>query len=138
MTGGSHTVTVTVTDDRGATATATQSFSVREKVIIQIDRFRPDNVAKARLDEIALKLQQDPRLRASITGYDDDRSSDRIAERNGLRRAEGVRDYLVKQHKIDTARIDVKSGGKTNPIADNANAEGRKQNRRVEIELFVP
>jgi len=138
MAGGSHTVTVTVTDDRGATATATQSFTVREKVIIQINRFRPDNVAKARLDEIALRLQQDPRLRASITGYDDDRASDRTAERNGLRRAEGVRDYLVKQHKIDAARIDVKSGGKTNPIADNANAEGRKQNRRVEIELFVP
>ncbi|RPI25817.1 MAG: hypothetical protein EHM61_13385 [Acidobacteria bacterium] len=138
MTGGSHTVTVTVKDDRDGTATATQSFSLREKVIIQIDRLRPDNVAKARLDEIALKLQQDPRLRASITGYDDDRASDRRAESNAQKRAEGVRDYLVKQHKIDTARIDVKSGGKTNPIADNANAEGRKQNRRVEIELFVP
>ncbi|MFB3902952.1 MAG: PKD domain-containing protein [Acidobacteriota bacterium] len=138
MAGGSHTVTVTVRDDRDGTATATQSFSLREKVIIQINRIRPDNVAKAKLDEIALKLQQDPRLRMSITGYDDDRSSDRIAERNGLRRAEAVKDYLVRQHKIDAARIDTKSGGKTNPIADNATAEGRRQNRRVEIELFVP
>ncbi len=138
MAGGSHTVTVTVKDDRDGSATASQSFSLREKVIIQIDRYKPDNVAKAKLDEIALKLQQDPRLRASITGYTDDRGSDKLAEKNGLRRAEGVKDYLVKQHKIDAARIDTKSGGKTNPIADNATADGRKQNRRVEIELFVP
>jgi outer membrane protein OmpA-like peptidoglycan-associated protein len=138
LAGGSHTVAVTVTDPRGATATDTKSFSVREKVIIQIDKIKPDNVAKAKLDEIALKMQQDPRLRATITGYTDDRGSDKVITRTAQQRADAVRDYLVTQHKIDAARIETKSGGKDNPIADNSTAEGRKQNRRVEIEMFVP
>jgi len=138
MAGGSHTVTVTVRDDRDGTATATQSFSVRDKTVIQMTGFRPNNVAKAQLDEIALKMQQDPRLRATITGYNDDRPSERQSERNGMRRAQAARDYLVRQHKIPTDRIEVRSGGETNPIADNATAAGRTQNRRVEVELFVP
>jgi len=137
LAGGSHTVAVTVRDPRGATATDTKSFSVREKVIVQVDQ-RVDNVAKAKLDEIALKMQQDPRLKATITGYSDDRGSDRAITRAAQRRADQVKDYLVKQHKIDAARIETKSGGKDNPIADNSTAEGRKQNRRVEIELAVP
>ncbi len=138
MAGGSHTVGVTVRDDRDGTASDTKSFSTRDKIVIPIDGIRPNNVAKARLDEIALRLQQDPRLRATITGYHDDRGSDRVVERTAQRRADAAKDYLVKQHKIDEARIEVKNGGKTNPIGDNTTAEGRKQNRRVEIELFVP
>ncbi len=83
-------------------------------------------------------MQLDPRLRATITGYNDDRPSERQSERNGMRRAQAARDYLVRQHKIPTDRIEVRSGGETNPIADNATAAGRTQNRRVEVELFVP
>jgi outer membrane protein OmpA-like peptidoglycan-associated protein len=138
LAGGSHAVAVTVNDGRGGTATDTKSFSVREKVIIQINRIKPDNVAKAKLDEIALKMQQDQRLRAVITGYSDDRGTDKMADRVAQQRADAVKDYLVTQHKIDAARIETKSGGKSNPIADNTTEEGRKQNRRVEIELFVP
>jgi outer membrane protein OmpA-like peptidoglycan-associated protein len=138
MAGGPHTVTVTVRDDRDGVATATQSFSLRERIIIQINRIQPDNVAKARLDEIALKMQQDPRLRATVTGYTDDRGSVAAGQRTAQQRADAVRNYLVRQHRIDAGRIETRSGGRENPIADNRTEQGRRQNRRVEIELFVP
>ncbi len=135
--GGPHTVTATVRDDRGGSCTDTKTFSVREKIIIQIDN-RPDNIAKAKLDEIALKLQQNPQLRATITGFTDDRGSETANVKVGQRRADALRDYIVKQHKIDVNRIETRSAGETQPIADNSTAEGRKQNRRGEVELYVP
>lgn len=137
LAGGAHTVTATVRDDRDGVCTDTQNFSVREKVIIQIDN-RVDNVAKAQLDEIAVKLQQNPNLRATITGHTDDRGSEAVNQRVGLRRANLVKDYLVKEHNIDPTRIETRSEGESNPIADNRTAEGRKQNRRAEVELYVP
>lgn len=138
MAGGSHSVSVTVRDDRGGSASDTKSFRVTEKIVIQIDRIQPDNRAKAQLDEIALKMQQNPQLRARITGHTDDRGSEQANMRVGQRRADAVKDYLVKQHNLDPNRIETRSAGESSPIADNTTAEGRKQNRRVEIELFVP
>jgi outer membrane protein OmpA-like peptidoglycan-associated protein len=138
MAGGSHSVTVTVSDDRGASASDTQSFSVVEKIIIPMDKMRPDNKAKAQLDEIALKLQQNPQLRARITGHTDDRGSEEANIKVGMKRAEETKAYLVKQHNIDENRVETKSAGESAPIADNGTAEGQKQNRRVEVELFVP
>ncbi len=137
MAGGNHTVTVTVRDDRGGSASDTKSFAVREVITIQVDR-RLDNIAKAQLDEIALKLQQNPELRAKATGHTDDRGSEQANERVGLRRANLVKDYLVKEHNIDPARIEALSAGESQPAADNSTAEGRKQNRRVVVELYVP
>jgi outer membrane protein OmpA-like peptidoglycan-associated protein len=138
MAGGPHTVTVTVRDDRDGVASETASFSVRERITIQINRIRPDNVAKARLDEIALKMQQDPRLRAIITGYTDDRPTEAVAQRQGMQRAQAARDYLVQQHRIDTNRFETRSGGKADPVAEGRTEAARRQNRRIVVELFVP
>jgi outer membrane protein OmpA-like peptidoglycan-associated protein len=138
MAGGSHSVTATVSDDRGASASDTKSFSVVEKIIISMDKMRPDNKAKAQLDEIALKLQQNPQLRARITGHTDDKGSEEANHKVGMKRAEATKAYLVKQHNIDENRVETKSAGESAPIADNGTAEGQKQNRRVEVELFVP
>jgi outer membrane protein OmpA-like peptidoglycan-associated protein len=138
MAGGSHSVAVTVTDDRGGSASDTKTFSVVEKTIIEMAKTKPDNKAKALLDEIALKMQQNPQLMAKITGHTDDRGSEEANERVGLKRAEGVKEYLVEQHSIDPSRIETLSAGETSPIADNTTEEGRKKNRRVEIELMVP
>ena len=138
MAGGSHSVTVTAKDDRGGSCTSTKSFAVVEKVIIPMSGMRPDNKAKAQLDEIALKMQQNPQLRARLTGFTDDQGDEAANEKVGMKRAEAVKDYLVKQHKLDANRIETKSGGEGSPIADNSTDEGRKQNRRVEVELYVP
>ena len=82
-------------------------------------------------------MQQEPRLRARITGHTDERGSESSNLRVGGRRADAARDYLVKQHLIDQSRIETQSLGESHPVADNQTREGRKQNRRVEIELFV-
>ncbi|HSR69973.1 MAG TPA: PKD domain-containing protein [Acidobacteriota bacterium] len=135
LAGGSHTVEAKATDDRGCEGSDSATFNVTEKVIIQMPL---DNIGKAKLDEIALKMQQEPRLRAVITGYTDDTGSEAVNERVGLRRANRAKAYLVDERGISEDRIEVKSGGETNPIADNSTAEGRKENRRVEVELSVP
>lgn len=129
---GSHSVTVRVSDGR-ADASDTDSFTkvVDENIVVAVPGLRIDNLAKAKLDDVALKLQSDSSLVATITGYTDGRE----AVRNGQVRADKAKAYLVQQHKIDPNRITTKNGGRDNPIGDNKTADGRKQNRRVEILL---
>ena len=50
------------------------------------------------------------------------------------RRAQSVTSYLTAQG-IDGSRLSSRGAGPDNPIADNASAEGRAQNRRVEVNL---
>ena len=54
-----------------------------------------------------------------------------------LARADAVADVL-RSKVSDQKRITTKGLGEANPIADNANADGRQQNRRTEIELTHP
>jgi OOP family OmpA-OmpF porin len=51
-----------------------------------------------------------------------------------IRRATSVKDYMVSEG-IDTGIIDVSGQGESNPVASNDTAEGRAQNRRVEIRI---
>src|SRR5204863_313903 len=51
-----------------------------------------------------------------------------------LRRATAVKQYLVKDGVPDT-RLSVRGFGKTQPVASNDTADGRAQNRRVELKI---
>ena len=138
LAGGRHGVAVTIQDSREGSASDLASFSVRERIVIGMSRIQPDNLAKAKLDEIALKMQQDSQLRALITGHTDDRGDEAANDQVGQRRADAVRDYLVTQHNIDAGRIETSSAGEGQPVADNQTPEGQQENRRAQIELFVP
>jgi outer membrane protein OmpA-like peptidoglycan-associated protein len=138
LAGGRHSVAVNVEDDRGASASDTKTFSVSEKIAIHMEGNLPNNVAKAQLDEIALKMRQNPQLRATLTGHTDDRGSEEVNERVGLRRADAVKAYLVGEQNVDEGRIETQSAGETQPIANNSTPQGQSDNRRVEVELFVP
>ena len=76
LVGGSHTVAVTVQDERNGTAIEFQSFSIHERITVHTDRIDPDDLAKAKLDEVALKMHRGSLLRAIITGHTDDRGSE--------------------------------------------------------------
>jgi outer membrane protein OmpA-like peptidoglycan-associated protein len=99
---------------------------------------RLTNIAKAILDEVALRMKQEPAATALVIGYTDDRENTGPNRDLDRRRAEAVRDYLVTRHGIDPSRITVEGRGTSDPVGDNATAEGRLRNRRVVIRLILP
>ena len=99
---------------------------------------RLTNIAKAILDEVALRMKQEPSSTALVIGYTDDRENTGENRDLDRRRAEAVRDYLVSRHGIDASRITVEGRGTSDPIGDNTTAEGRLRNRRVVIRLILP
>jgi outer membrane protein OmpA-like peptidoglycan-associated protein len=96
---------------------------------------RLNNVDKACLDDTATRLKSDPRSRVIVVGYAD--AGERMPEVIARRRAEAVRDYLVKERGIEESRITVRSGAATKPLDSGTDAAARARNRRVEI-WFVP
>jgi outer membrane protein OmpA-like peptidoglycan-associated protein len=99
---------------------------------------RLTNIAKAILDDVALRMKQEPTSTALVIGYTDNRENTGPNNDLDRRRAEAVRDYLVSRHGIDPARITVEGRDAREPVADNATAEGRLRNRRVVIRLMLP
>lgn len=86
---------------------------------------RINNEHKACLDEIALRMQQDPRSSLIVDGHRD--SSERVGI--SLTRGNNARDYLVNEKGIDTARITVRNFGDTCPH----DSGDPNLNRRVEF-----
>ncbi|HEX9147993.1 MAG TPA: OmpA family protein, partial [Thermoanaerobaculia bacterium] len=66
---------------------------------------RITNIAKARLDEVALRLRENPRATVMITGYPDDGTASARRESLARQRAENAKAYLVDRHGIDASRI---------------------------------
>ncbi len=99
---------------------------------------RLTNIAKAILDEVALRMKQEPSATGLVIGYTDDREQASADPGLDRRRAEAVRDYLTSRHGIDASRITVEGRGAAEPVGDNTTAEGRLRNRRVVIRLILP
>ncbi len=88
--------------------------------------------ARARLDQVAQVLMSNPERKLVIEGHTDSRGSESANMNLSQRRADAVRSYLVtRQYEPDL--IQARGMGEGSPIADNSNAEGRANNRRVEI-----
>lgn len=71
-----------------------------------------------------------------VAGHTDSVGSEDYNYELGRKRAEGVARYLITHKKMDPLRVIPISYGKSAPLADNANREGRSKNRRVEILVY--
>jgi len=87
--------------------------------------------AQTKLDDVAAALLTNGRP-VSIEGYTDSKGSQSRNIDLSQRRAESVRSYLITRG-LPADRVVAKGMGPDRPIADNGNAEGRANNRRVEI-----
>jgi outer membrane protein OmpA-like peptidoglycan-associated protein len=112
--------------------------AVKKKIVLRGVNFdfnrseiRPD--ARPVLDEAVATLK-DEKVGVLAEGHTDSVGSDAYNKALSLRRAQAVRDYLVKAG-IDAARIRVEGNGESIPVASNASDEGRAQNRRVELKV---
>jgi outer membrane protein OmpA-like peptidoglycan-associated protein len=89
-------------------------------------------IAAQRLTQVAQALRDQGARHLRVEGFTDSRGSPAGNQRLSQARAEAVRDYLVNQG-VPTAQVDAQGYGPDRPIADNRSAEGRANNRRVEI-----
>jgi outer membrane protein OmpA-like peptidoglycan-associated protein len=88
--------------------------------------------ARTRLDQVAEVLLTTRERHLTVEGHTDSQGSVNFNLDLSQRRADAVRSYLVERgYQGDL--IQAHGLGKGNPIADNASAEGRANNRRVEI-----
>ena len=84
------------------------------------------------LDEAAETLKANPNVKIYVNGYTDSIGSYAYNLRLSKRRAAAVVAYLVDRG-IPASQLIPQGFGKTNFVATNSTAEGRAQNRRVEL-----
>jgi outer membrane protein OmpA-like peptidoglycan-associated protein len=77
-------------------------------------------------------LAAQPQLHIAIEGHTDNVGSAEGNQRLSEQRARSVHAYLTQQ-KIPLTAMEVAAFGEARPLATNDTAEGRQQNRRVEI-----
>ncbi|MFO1260624.1 MAG: OmpA family protein [Sphingomonadaceae bacterium] len=86
------------------------------------------------LNEVASVLTQYPKTYIDIYGHTDADGSEAYNQGLSERRATSVQNYLAAKG-VQSVRMATKGYGETQPIASNETAEGKAQNRRVEIKI---
>lgn len=108
-----------------------QTFS-EDRVKFKLDSYELSTEAKAALDEFAGKARGlDSQYFIEIQGHTDDTGGERYNDELGQRRADSVRRYLSREHKLPLARMSTISYGDTLPLESNKTRAGRSANRRV-------
>jgi len=121
---------ISALDDYNVQDSIAVLFKVNSAVISADDRHA--------LDELATKAMSTKGYVIEIAGYAD--STGNTARNRALsqQRADAVVRYLQENHDIPLRRMITPFGyGELRPVADNSSAEGRRQNRRVEVKILV-
>jgi OOP family OmpA-OmpF porin len=125
-------------ESRSASTTVAVQPKVVDRLTLHVNfDFNKATVRKA--DDADLQkgidfVKKYPGSKISLEGYTDNIGSDKYNLALSERRAEAVKDYLLKHGAAtDAARMKTAGHGKSDPIADNSTEKGRFENRRVEI-----
>lgn len=86
------------------------------------------------LDQVAQTLSEYDQTYLDVYGHTDSTGTDAINQPLSERRARAVADYLSTRG-VQSARIETRGFGSTQPVATNDTEAGRAENRRVEIRI---
>jgi len=101
-------------------------------VLFDSGRYTLKPGAREKLAKISGIVLAYPGLNLQIEGHTDNVGGEEFNQQLSERRAASVRDFLVQQG-VSAASITARGLGKAQPVASNESAEGRQQNRRVEL-----
>jgi OOP family OmpA-OmpF porin len=115
----------------------------RENVLISAHGFQfPSGVSEIQTDNFPLMnkiiraIKLFPNARIEVSGHTDSTGADNVNESLSLARAEKVSKFLSEVGDIAPSRITAIGYGESRPVASNKTAEGRAENRRVEIKII--
>jgi outer membrane protein OmpA-like peptidoglycan-associated protein len=101
-------------------------------VLFDTGKYSLKQSTQVSLAKVAGILLAYPGLKVQVEGYTDSVGSDEFNQKLSENRAASVKDFLVAQG-VSPSNIASQGFGKTNPVAENSTAEGRAQNRRVNL-----
>ena len=101
-------------------------------VLFDTGKFSLRPLAREKLAKVAGIVSGHPGLRLDVEGYTDNVGGDDYNQQLSEQRGESVRGYLTDQG-MAAGSVTSKGFGKAEPVASNDTAEGRQQNRRVEL-----
>jgi outer membrane protein OmpA-like peptidoglycan-associated protein len=101
-------------------------------VLFDTGKYSLRPLAREKLAKVAGIVSGHPGLRLDVEGYTDNVGGDDYNQQLSEQRGEAVRGYLTDQG-MAAGSVSSKGFGKTQPVASNDTAEGRQQNRRVEL-----
>jgi OOP family OmpA-OmpF porin len=117
---------------KGATVNEAGCWSLQATTLYDSNSSYLRAAAYPLLDEVAIILEKNPEMEVEVQGHTDNTGSAKYNQWLSEKRAQRVKDYLVSKG-IDPSRVAAEGYGLTQPVASNATAEGRTQNRRVEL-----
>lgn len=91
--------------------------------------------ARPVLDEALRTIKQSGDIHIAVEGNTDSQGSEEYNLNLSIRRAQAVADYLVA-HGVARSQLQIDGYGETRPVASNDTADGRAQNRRVELRVL--
>ena len=101
-------------------------------VLFATGKYQLLEIAKTKLNDVAKAIKDQGFKAVVVEGHTDNRGGEAANEQLSLKRAEEVRAHLVSQG-IPPNKITAVGRGEAVPVADNNSAEGRANNRRVEL-----
>jgi len=101
-------------------------------VLFDFNKYTLKPGAREKLAKVSGILLAYPGLKIQVEGYTDSIGSDDYNMTLSQQRADAVRTYMVSQG-VPPDTVTALGLGKADPVADNATAAGRQQNRRVEM-----
>ena len=111
-----------------------EKVSFAAETLFDFDKSAVKPAGKAALDDLLRKLKGMDTEVVVTVGHTDSVGSNEYNQKLSLRRAEAVKAYLVSKG-VEASRVYTEGKGETQPLADNATAEGRAKNRRVTVEV---
>ena len=118
--------------------TRARSRSIREKVFFETGQATIKAQSFDLLTQIADVLKAHLEIRhLLIEGHTDSAGEARVNRALSLKRAQSVRDFLIKQD-VAQSRLEARGIGPDRPFDDNTTAAGRENNRRVEFLIVAP
>jgi outer membrane protein OmpA-like peptidoglycan-associated protein len=112
-------------------------ITISGEVLFETGRAQLRANARERLRAVADALRGHEGAQITVEGHTDARGSDDDNATLSQQRAEAVRQFLLGEG-VPEDRLRAVGRGEADPIADNRTAEGRAENRRVEIEISPP
>lgn len=124
----------TVTDANNLTAV---KVTFDSGVLFATNKYDLNSAAKKNLSDFAAVLKEYNDADVAIFGHTDSTGNDAINNPLSMNRANSVASYL-KSLGVSPSQIKTVEGyGSKEPVADNSTADGRAQNRRVEVYMYA-